>query len=106
MRRPRRPIRSSTRPRIVAFAAAAAVAAATLIGSGPAHADGPVSADGAAPADSLSIAVHPGQVGNPLRSGYLGFSFGAATVANDVVFTSNYAGTVYAFDTQIGRAHV
>ena len=29
--------------------------------------------------------------------------FGAATVANDVVFTSNYAGTVYAFDTQTGR---
>ncbi len=29
--------------------------------------------------------------------------FGAATVANDVVFTSTYAGTVYAFDTQTGR---
>jgi outer membrane protein assembly factor BamB len=29
--------------------------------------------------------------------------FGAATVANDVVFTSNYAGTVYAFDTQTGK---
>ncbi len=29
--------------------------------------------------------------------------FGAATVANDVVFTSTYAGTVYAFDTRTGR---
>jgi alcohol dehydrogenase (cytochrome c) len=28
---------------------------------------------------------------------------GAATVANDVVFTSIYAGTVYAFDTQTGK---
>ena len=29
--------------------------------------------------------------------------FGAATVANDVVFTSTYAGTIYAFDTQTGK---
>jgi outer membrane protein assembly factor BamB len=29
--------------------------------------------------------------------------FGAATVANDVVFTSDYAGTVYAFNTQTGK---
>ena len=28
---------------------------------------------------------------------------GAATVANDVVFTSTYAGTVYAFNTQTGK---
>jgi outer membrane protein assembly factor BamB len=30
-------------------------------------------------------------------------NFGAATVANDVVFTSTYTGTVYAFDTQTGK---
>jgi outer membrane protein assembly factor BamB len=30
-------------------------------------------------------------------------NFGAATVANDVVFTSTYAGTIYAFDAQTGR---
>jgi outer membrane protein assembly factor BamB len=30
-------------------------------------------------------------------------NFGAATVANDVVFTSDYAGTIYAFDTQTGK---
>jgi uncharacterized cupredoxin-like copper-binding protein len=29
--------------------------------------------------------------------------FGAATVANDVVFTSTYAGTIYAFDTKTAR---
>jgi alcohol dehydrogenase (cytochrome c) len=29
--------------------------------------------------------------------------FGAATVANDVVFTSTYAGTIYGFDTQTGK---
>jgi outer membrane protein assembly factor BamB len=29
--------------------------------------------------------------------------FGAATVANDVVFTSDYAGVIYAFDTQTGK---
>ena len=28
---------------------------------------------------------------------------GAATVANDVVFTSTYAGTIYAYDTHTGR---
>ncbi len=30
-------------------------------------------------------------------------NFGAATVANDVVFTSTYAGRVYGFDTQTGK---
>jgi alcohol dehydrogenase (cytochrome c) len=30
-------------------------------------------------------------------------AYGAATVANDVVFTSTYAGTIYAFDTQTGK---
>jgi outer membrane protein assembly factor BamB len=29
--------------------------------------------------------------------------FGAATVANDVVFISDYAGTIYAFDTETGK---
>ena len=28
---------------------------------------------------------------------------GAATVANDVVFTSTYAGLIYAFDTETGK---
>jgi outer membrane protein assembly factor BamB len=30
-------------------------------------------------------------------------NFGAATVANDVVFTSDYAGTIYAYNTQTGK---
>jgi outer membrane protein assembly factor BamB len=30
-------------------------------------------------------------------------NFGAATVANDVVFTSTYAGRIYAFDTKTGK---
>ena len=30
-------------------------------------------------------------------------NFGAATVANDVVFTSTYAGTIYGFDTKTGK---
>jgi outer membrane protein assembly factor BamB len=30
-------------------------------------------------------------------------NFGAATIANDVVFTSDYAGNVYAFDTTTGK---
>jgi alcohol dehydrogenase (cytochrome c) len=30
-------------------------------------------------------------------------NYGAATVANDVVFTSTYAGTIYAFDTKTGK---
>jgi uncharacterized cupredoxin-like copper-binding protein len=30
-------------------------------------------------------------------------NFGAATVATDVVFTSDYAGTIYGFDTQTGK---
>jgi outer membrane protein assembly factor BamB len=30
-------------------------------------------------------------------------NFGGATVANDVVFTSDYAGTIYAYDTATGR---
>ena len=30
-------------------------------------------------------------------------AFGAATVANDVVFTSTYDGTIYAFATATGR---
>jgi alcohol dehydrogenase (cytochrome c) len=30
-------------------------------------------------------------------------NFGAATVANNVVFTSTYAGTIYAFDTKTGK---
>ncbi|HWG28567.1 glycosyl hydrolase family 79 C-terminal domain-containing protein [Actinospica sp.] len=80
-----------SRPRIAAAAMAAGVAAAAMIGSGPIHAAAmsaaTVSADGAS-AGSLSITVHPGQLGNQLHPGFVGLSFGAATVAQD-----NYAST-------------
>jgi hypothetical protein len=45
-----------------------------LIGSGPTYAASP---------GTLSITVHPDQLGNQLRPGFVGLSFGAATVAQD-----------------------
>jgi Glycosyl hydrolase family 79 C-terminal beta domain len=85
------PTRNFTRThtRVLAATAAVALAAAALIGSGPAHA-----ATSAGPADStstggsLAITVHPDQLGNQLHAGFVGLSFGAATVAQD-----NYAST-------------
>jgi hypothetical protein len=58
-----------------------------LIGSGPVHAAARATADSAS-AGSLSITVHPDQLGNQLHPGFVGLSFGAATVAQD-----NYAST-------------
>ena len=58
---------------------ACGLAGATLIGSGPTYAASP---------GALSITVHPNQLGNQLRPGFVGLSFGAATVAQD-----NYAST-------------
>src|ERR1700760_4470367 len=43
---------------------------------------------GPTPPSGLTITVHPEQVGNHLRPGFVGLSFGAATVAAD-----NYAST-------------
>jgi hypothetical protein len=80
-------MRSSVRARaVVAFG----VAAATLIGVGTAQATG----NQAQPAKraGLSITVHPDQVGNPLNPGFVGFSFGAATVAADNYATTDFAG--------------
>jgi hypothetical protein len=81
------PTRNFRRTRIVAVAVAAGVAGAMLIGSGPVHAAAMAPAD-SAPAGSLSITVHPDQLGNQLHPGFVGLSFGAATVAQD-----NYAST-------------
>ncbi|HEV3173357.1 MAG TPA: glycosyl hydrolase family 79 C-terminal domain-containing protein [Actinocrinis sp.] len=80
-------MRSSVRARA---AVALGVTAATLIGVGTAQATG----GQAQPAKhaSLSITVHPDQVGNPLHSGFVGFSFGAATVAADNYATTDFAG--------------
>lgn len=78
--------RNFRRTRIATLAVAAAVVGATLIGSGPVH------AAGMAPADSLSIAVHPDQLGNQLNPGYVGLSFGAATVAQDSYASTDLGG--------------
>jgi len=81
------PAQNFTRTRIGAAAVAASVAGALLIGSGPVHATAISPADSAS-ADRLSITVHPNELGNQLHSGFIGLSFGAATVAQD-----NYAST-------------
>jgi hypothetical protein len=81
------PIRNFRRFRLVAATVAAGIAGAALIGSGPADAAAMASADTAS-AGGLSITVHPNQLGNELHSGFVGLSFGAATVAQD-----NYAST-------------
>ncbi|HEX4788382.1 MAG TPA: glycosyl hydrolase family 79 C-terminal domain-containing protein [Actinospica sp.] len=91
------PPRSPSRSRIAAVGVAAGLAAATLIGSGPVSSAATVSAGGTsvaaasaggASAGRLSISVHPDQLGNRLQAGFVGLSFGAATVAQD-----NYAST-------------
>jgi hypothetical protein len=81
------PTRNIRRARIAAVAVAAGVAGAMLIGSGPVHAATMAPAD-STPAGSLSITVHPDQLGKQLHPGFVGLSFGAATVAQD-----NYAST-------------
>jgi hypothetical protein len=81
-------MRSSVRARaVVAFG----VAAATLIGVGTAQATGSQAPSAKVPA-GLPITVHPGQAGNPLRPGFVGFSFGAATVAADNYAVTDFAG--------------
>jgi hypothetical protein len=83
------PPRNFRRTRILAATAAAALAAATLIGSGPSYAATTATAPaGSASAGDLSITVHPDQLGNQLHPGFVGLSFGAATVAAD-----NFAST-------------
>jgi hypothetical protein len=67
------------RRRIAAAAVACGLAGAMLIGSGPTYAASP---------GTLLITVHPDQLGNQLHPGFVGLSFGAATVAQD-----NYAST-------------
>lgn len=73
--------------RTIAIALATGLAAATLICSGPTYAaitapSGGASA-GTASTTSLSITVHPNQLGTSLRPGYVGLSFGAGTIAQD-----------------------
>jgi hypothetical protein len=76
------PTRNLRRTRVVAAALAAGVAGATLIGSGPLRAATMGPADSAV-ASEQSITVHPDQLGNQMHPGFVGLSFGAATVAQD-----------------------
>ena len=81
------PTRDLKRGRIAAAAVAVVVAGATLIGSAPTYAAAVAPTDSAS-ATGLSITVHPDQLGKQLHPGFVGLSFGAATVAQD-----NYAST-------------
>jgi hypothetical protein len=79
---------SSIRTRaVVAFG----VAAATLIGIGTAQATSGQAQPAKVPA-GLPINVHPDQVGKPLNPGFVGLSFGAATVAADNYASTDFAG--------------
>jgi hypothetical protein len=62
-----------------------------LIGSGPVDAAVMTPAD-SAPAGSLAITVHPDQLGNQLHPGFVGLSFGAATVAKDDYASTDLGG--------------
>lgn len=81
--------RGFARSRTAALATAG-VAIAALIGTGAAQADSstPAGNGTAPPSSGLTITVNPRQAGNHLLPGFVGLSFGAATVAAD-----NYAST-------------
>lgn len=79
------------RTRLTTLAVAAAVAGATLLGTGPVNAATKAHTDGASAAD-VSIAVHPDQLGKQLNAGFVGFSFGAATVASDSYADTDFGG--------------
>lgn len=79
------PSQNFSRTRLVALALALGIAGASM--AGPADAATTASAANAS-ATALSITVHPDQLGNELHPGFVGLSFGAATVAQD-----NYAST-------------
>ena len=76
--------------------------------------DLPISASASGPAHGLTgTNLHKGRGGFAALDAASGrqiwqrklpsMDFGAATVTNDVVFTSTYAGRIYAFDVQTGR---
>lgn len=81
-------VRAGARARV--RAAAACAAAAALLGSGTAHATAP--APSPSVPSTVAITVHPDQIGNPLRPGFIGLSFGAATLAADDYAVTDLAG--------------
>ena len=89
-----RPPRNFRRTRVVALAVAAGLAGACLIGSAPSYAAAGAPA-GRGPADGLSIAVHPDRLGNQLNAGFVGLSFGAATLAADDYASTDLGGYLH-----------
>ena len=61
------------------------------IGSGPAQADG-IGPVGATAGSALTITVQPDQAGSHLPPGFVGLSFGAATVARDDYASTDFGG--------------
>ncbi len=83
------PARARARTQI----AAACAAVAALLASSTAYATVSAPAGSLAnTASSLAISIHPDQIGNPLRPGFVGLSFGAATLAADDYAATDLAG--------------
>jgi hypothetical protein len=85
-----------TRAATAAATLAAATLAAALTGAA-AHQPASASASASAPPSAttpagLAITVHPGQTGQRLPAGFVGLSFGAATVAADNYSSTDLAG--------------
>lgn len=76
------PTRNPRRTRLATVTLVAAVIGATLVAPGAAYSATTASAGGAS-AGGVSIDVHPNKLGNELHPGFVGLSFGAATVAGD-----------------------
>jgi hypothetical protein len=92
----------TARPRLVAATAALTLAAATMTGAQAAQAAQASAAPARPATPSLAITVHPDQVGHRLPEGFVGFSFGAATLAADDYATTDLA----AFLRTLGPAGV
>lgn len=94
-----RALRTRTRPRrarVAALLAAGTATAALTLTLGPAPADAAVrAAPAAASADGLTIAVHPDRLGTVLHPGFVGLSFGAATVAADDYASTDLGGYLH-----------
>jgi hypothetical protein len=93
------PPKASTRRRAVTAAAMLGVAAVTattaLFGTGTAQASGSPTGSGSGSSTAgsgLAITVHPDQAGQQLHPGFVGLSFGAATVAADNYSSTDLAG--------------
>ena len=86
-------VRVPARARARTQIAAACAAVAALLASSTAYATVPAPAGALAnTTSSLAISIHPDRIGNPLRPGFVGLSFGAATLAADDYAATDLAG--------------